>query len=61
MAKLREKGIENLADVKLACMESDGEISVIEENPQPKQQRTRSLPGPAWRTDCAPDAHLGAP
>jgi uncharacterized membrane protein YcaP (DUF421 family) len=28
-AQLREKGIENLAQVKQACMESDGNISVI--------------------------------
>ena len=28
-AKLREHGIEHLQDVKLACVESDGEISVI--------------------------------
>jgi len=29
MAKLREAGVESVADVKLAVMESDGEISVI--------------------------------
>lgn len=29
MGKLREQGIDDLADVKNACMESDGEISVI--------------------------------
>lgn len=29
MAKLRESGVESVADVKLAVMESDGEISVI--------------------------------
>lgn len=28
-AKLRENGVEKVEDVKLACMESDGEISVI--------------------------------
>ena len=41
MAKLREKGIENVADVKLACMESDGEISVLEEDPQSKQRQDK--------------------
>jgi uncharacterized membrane protein YcaP (DUF421 family) len=29
MARLREQGIDKLADVKMACMEADGEISVI--------------------------------
>ena len=29
MAKLRENGVERLEDVKLAMMESDGEISVV--------------------------------
>lgn len=29
MAKLRESGVESAADVKLAVMESDGEISII--------------------------------
>lgn len=28
-AKLRENGVEKIEDVKIACMESDGEISVI--------------------------------
>ncbi|MFC4158700.1 DUF421 domain-containing protein [Chitinimonas lacunae] len=35
-AKLREHGIEDLAEVKSACMESDGEISVIEFDTQDK-------------------------
>ena len=29
MAKLREEGVDELADVKLAMMETDGEISVV--------------------------------
>ena len=33
MAKLREQGIEKLEDVKAATMESDGEISVIKNEP----------------------------
>ena len=32
LAKLREKGVEHLEQVKLACMESDGEISVLQED-----------------------------
>jgi len=32
-AQLREKGIEDLAQVKQACMESDGRISVIKNEP----------------------------
>jgi len=32
-AQLREKGIEDLAQVKQACMESDGQISVIKNEP----------------------------
>lgn len=31
--QLREQGIETLAEVKLACMESDGRISVIKRTP----------------------------
>lgn len=31
MVKLREKGIDDLAKVRMARMESDGEISVIEQ------------------------------
>jgi uncharacterized membrane protein YcaP (DUF421 family) len=38
-AKLREKGIEKLAQVKLAVMESNGEISVLQEQPQPGDQQ----------------------
>jgi uncharacterized membrane protein YcaP (DUF421 family) len=33
MAKLREKGIDKLAHVKRAYLESDGEISVIKNEP----------------------------
>lgn len=35
MAKLRENGIEKLEAVKLATMESDGEISVIQQDDKP--------------------------
>jgi uncharacterized membrane protein YcaP (DUF421 family) len=34
MSKLRQQGIEDLAEVKKAYMESDGEISVIRSEPQ---------------------------
>ena len=33
MAQLRENGIEDCAQVKRACMEADGMISVIEMDP----------------------------
>lgn len=33
LAKLREKGIEHLADVKVAILENDGNISVIRNDP----------------------------
>ena len=48
LAKLREKGIENLEQVKLACMESDGEISVLQEQSQsgpPAEQQQDSKSG----------------
>jgi uncharacterized membrane protein YcaP (DUF421 family) len=44
-AKLREQGIENVSEVKRACLESDGQISVIkmkrdEESPRPQRKRS---------------------
>ena len=38
MAKLREKGIDRLEQVKAATMESDGEISVIERGAAPQHE-----------------------
>jgi uncharacterized membrane protein YcaP (DUF421 family) len=46
-AILREKGIEDLRQVKLACIESDGEISVIRRDGGEVQERTRERPGAA--------------
>jgi uncharacterized membrane protein YcaP (DUF421 family) len=44
--KLREQGIENLADVKAAYLEGDGQISVIRNSDRAKQQPpSRSVPG----------------
>lgn len=44
MSQLREQGVASLADVKLACMEGDGSISVVSYQPpepgQQKKQRT---------------------
>ena len=39
LAKLREKGIEKLEQVKLAVMESDGEISVLQEEGQKAKEQ----------------------
>jgi uncharacterized membrane protein YcaP (DUF421 family) len=48
MAKLREYGIEKLEEVKVATMESDGEISVLKEKPdaepQPRPASGKDLP-----------------
>lgn len=41
-AKLREHGIEHVEDVKLACMESDGEISVLRANRRESEPKQRS-------------------
>ena len=49
-AKLREQGVEDLAQVKLACMESDGSISVIRFEPD------RAGPGAAG---APAQRHLG--
>jgi uncharacterized membrane protein YcaP (DUF421 family) len=44
--KLREQGIEDLKDVKVAYLEGDGEISVIRNSGQPgKPPESRSVPG----------------
>lgn len=42
---LREQGVEDVAEVKLACMESDGRISVVkadgdDDAPKPRSERT---------------------
>jgi uncharacterized membrane protein YcaP (DUF421 family) len=47
MASLREQGIEKLAEVKMARMESDGSISVIHQKPSPS-------PGQADAGDAGP-------
>lgn len=47
MAKLREQGLDKLDDVKLATMESDGEISVIKNGgggPRPKSGQSNAKP-----------------
>jgi len=41
MAKLREHGIDKLEAVKVATMESDGEITVIQHDGQPQDGSTR--------------------
>ena len=47
MAKLREHGIDNLSAVKSACMEGDGEITVVRrgtrEDKKPKPPRKRAV------------------
>jgi uncharacterized membrane protein YcaP (DUF421 family) len=44
--KLREQGIEKLADVKAAYLEGDGQISVVRNSESTEQKpRSRSLPG----------------
>jgi uncharacterized membrane protein YcaP (DUF421 family) len=44
--KLREQGIENMADVKAAYLEGDGQISVIRNPPQPgKKPQHQQPPG----------------
>jgi uncharacterized membrane protein YcaP (DUF421 family) len=42
LAKLREKGIEDLSQVKLAQMEANGEISVLQEDQSSKGQQDKS-------------------
>ena len=44
--KLREQGIERLEDVKLAFIESDGEISVIREKADGETERKPAKAGP---------------
>lgn len=50
MAKLREQGLEKFDDVKLATMESDGEISVLKQGGQrearPKSGQNNAKPPP---------------
>ena len=44
--KLREQGIEKMADVKVAYLEGDGQISVIRNSPEPSAKASRrDLPG----------------
>jgi uncharacterized membrane protein YcaP (DUF421 family) len=43
--KLREQGIEKLADVRAAYLEGDGQISVIRNSQSTDRKRSRSLPG----------------
>ena len=44
--KLREQGIEDLKEVKVAYLEGDGEISVIRNSGQPgKSPATKNVPG----------------
>lgn len=44
-AKLREQGVEDMREVKAAYMESDGQISVIRNSPQPPIHRPKATPG----------------
>jgi uncharacterized membrane protein YcaP (DUF421 family) len=44
-AKLREQGIEKLADVKAAYLEADGQISVIRNEEGKGDNRTARIPG----------------
>jgi uncharacterized membrane protein YcaP (DUF421 family) len=45
-AKLREQGIEKLSDVKVACLEADGQISVIRLEPDKGgSSRSGRIPG----------------
>lgn len=47
-AKLREQGIEKMADVKAAYLEADGQISVLKNSPdEPRGARRKSMPGGA--------------
>jgi uncharacterized membrane protein YcaP (DUF421 family) len=43
--KLREQGIEEIADVKVAYLEGDGQISVIRNSPPESKPKARNLPG----------------
>ena len=44
--KLREEGIEDIADVKVAYLEGDGQISVIRNSASPETKAPeKSLPG----------------
>jgi uncharacterized membrane protein YcaP (DUF421 family) len=43
--KLREQGIENMRDVKVAYLEGDGQISVIRKSGEPGQKSEKKIPG----------------
>ncbi|HUQ11094.1 MAG TPA: YetF domain-containing protein [Steroidobacteraceae bacterium] len=43
--KMREQGIENLHDVKVAYLEGDGQISVIRNSPAQGQKSAKKMPG----------------
>ena len=43
--KLREQGIEKMADVKAAYLEGDGQISVIRNNSEPTATKTAGVTG----------------
>jgi uncharacterized membrane protein YcaP (DUF421 family) len=43
--KLREQGVEDMADVKAAYLEGDGQISVIRNSPADAAKPRRGLPG----------------
>jgi uncharacterized membrane protein YcaP (DUF421 family) len=43
--KLREQGVEDLAEVKAAYLEGDGQISVIRSSPQVRQKHPQGMPG----------------
>ncbi|MCG2578731.1 DUF421 domain-containing protein [Dechloromonas sp. XY25] len=45
-AKLREHGIDDLADVRMACMESDGTVSVIQREPGKSDDAAQRSKGP---------------
>jgi uncharacterized membrane protein YcaP (DUF421 family) len=44
-SKLREQGIENLGEIKIACLEEDGEISVLRYENQDSPPIPRSSVG----------------
>ena len=44
-AKLREQGIENIQEIKMAYLENDGEISVLRHDGQEPEQRPRPSRG----------------
>ena len=44
MSHMREQGIENVSNVKQACMEGDGRISIIEYGKKPgKKKKSREV------------------